>query len=93
MEPWIGTNEVITVKKAELADLQKYDPIIFWSPELEICICHVFTEVREGFIITKSLIYNHEDPPTDPKYLLGKVIEPKFKWYHRLLFKYIKHDD
>lgn len=85
MEPWIATNETITVKKCSPEELRPFDIIVYWKND--IFICHIFISLDENIIQTKPLTQNKSDPPFDKSFLLGKVISPKFRWYHKLLLK------
>jgi len=88
MTPWIKTNEVINLSPCLREDLKPFDIIVFWSPESEILICHIYIEFRDGKIITKSLTRNVEDPPLDPQFLLGRVNRPRFTWLHKMILKF-----
>ena len=88
MSPWIKTNESVRLSPCKLDDLKKFDIITYWSSVNEVFICHIFTEYRNKEIITKPLSTNDEDTPFDPKYILGKVIKPQFRWYHKILLNF-----
>lgn len=86
MEPFIATNEMIKVKVCDVEDLNSHDIVVFWKEDY--LICHIFMKSDEKLIYTKGLANKDYDEPTNRKFLLGKVIEPKFRWYQRFLIKY-----
>ena len=88
MHPWISKGEKIQVKKCTPLELKPYDIIIFWKNN--IFICHIYIKTIDNFIITKNLHNNTYDLPTSEKHLLGRVIQPDFKWYHKLYLKFFR---
>lgn len=88
MEPWIHKGETVILKPCNVEDIQPYDVIVFWSNNK--LICHVYIKEINNFLITKPLLNETFDIPTNSKYLLGKVTSPHFSWYHKLVFKYLK---
>jgi hypothetical protein len=88
LEPWIYTGEKVTVVPCHPNEIKALDIIVFWKDEK--LICHIYRKTLNKYLITQALVNKKYDTPTDSKYLLGKVISPKFSWYHRLMFKYLK---
>lgn len=88
MSPWIKAGESILITPCQPEDLRPFDIIVYWDKQNEILVCHIFKEFRENKIITKPLVKNREDAPIESKFLLGKVIKPQFKWFHKLLLKF-----
>jgi signal peptidase I len=89
MEPWIKSGETIFVSPVKLNDLESYDNIVYWEKERQVLVCHIFLTVRDGHIICRPLSTKSEDLPINPNFLFGRVVFPKFRWYHRLLLKII----
>lgn len=87
MEPWIGTNEVITVQIASIDEVSPYDIVVFW--ENDIFICHILISKSHNSFQTKALATNEFDDPIDNKYLLGKVVSPKFSWWQKVMLRFL----
>ena len=87
MAPFIKKGESITIEPATIEEIKPWDIIIYWSPEKEIFICHMFVRREEGHIICKPLGFNKEDTPVPEQYILGHVITPSFSAFQRLLLK------
>lgn len=88
MSPWIKPGETVFVSPSKIEELKPFDIIVYWQEENEIFVCHIFVEIRDNKLITKPLARNIEDNPVPTALLLGKVTNPKFKWYHKLLLKF-----
>jgi hypothetical protein len=88
LEPWIYKGEKITVLPCQSENINPLDIIVFWKNEK--LICHVYVKNFKNYLITQALLGKTYDTPTHSKYLLGKVVSPRFSWYHKILFRYLK---
>lgn len=89
MEPFIGTNEKITVSKIEnIKEIKPYTPIVFFQKEILICHCFLrWSDNSKTEFISKGLASRKEDPPTNINNLLGQVTYPKMNLFRRIALR------
>lgn len=90
MEPFIGVNEKVTIRKINnIDDIKTFDPIVFFQDEKLICHMYIkkVVENKTTLIITKGLNSSNYDESFSYDLILGKVIKPQLSFLKRMSLK------
>ncbi len=87
MEPWIRSHDRIEIEICDTNMLKKNDIIVYWREER--LICHLLVDYKNHFLFTRGLKEKNLDPPVHQSLFLGRIIKPRFNFFHKLLLKFI----